>query len=411
MFTKLDSKDIKMLELSAKSEASKAALQEYLSAHSKAEVAWKVFRDSLLLSEDDNSKVGVKKERKFKAGDKVRVLDTRTPCAASFLRVGDITKVVDYKEDQERKWECKWGNPQQRPVVVEDFISKSNGYFEETALELVEEGKPQRKFKVGDTVRVLSATYPLAYGEDFSIGNVGTIVGHKGKEIPWDNDTKDSRPVVVTNHSCNSWGHFAESALALVEKEEKTPNELRAEVIQRAKEFIENTKTKEFTGRVRTVGLPEEGQRITYYDVYVFGGGIKKVCNVEFIVHQEKRTVVALLRGVKTKKVYSKGIAKCNPDDVFNEHLGKAIALGRALGKVVSEFENAIHPTEPVVGHVVEGIESVGFYRRDRKFTLTSKQGDTFYYAEAKEYEPNEPDDFIFNDQIGVIIDDTNAQY
>ena len=39
MFTKLDNKDIKMLESSAKSEASKVALQEYLSAHSKAEVA------------------------------------------------------------------------------------------------------------------------------------------------------------------------------------------------------------------------------------------------------------------------------------------------------------------------------------------------------------------------------------
>ena len=117
------------------------------------------------------------------------------------------------------------------------------------------------------------------------------------------------------------------------------------------------------------------------------------------------------MRGIVTKKVYSKGIAKCHPDDVFNADIGKAIALGRALEKDISEFENAIHPTEPVVGHVVNGSETLGFYRRDRKFTLTSKQGDSFYYAEAREYEPNEPDDFIFDDQIGVIIDDTNAQY
>lgn len=333
MFIKLDSKDIKILESNAKSETSKVALQEYLSAQGKAEVAWKVFRDSLLLSEDNVSKVGIKKERKFKAGDKVRVLDTRTPWAASFLRVGDITKVVDYKEDQERKWECKWSNPQQRPVVVEDFNSKCDGYFEEVALELVTE-------------------------------------------------------------------------------EEKIPNESRAEVIQRAKEFVKNAKLEEFTGRVQTgTGLPEEGQRKTLYDVYVFGSEPKKVCDVEFIVNQEKRTVVALMRGKVTKKVYSKGIAKCHPDDVFNADIGKAIALGRALGKDVSEFENAIQPTEPVVGHVVNGDEVSGFYRRDRKFTLTSKQGDTFYYAETKEYEPNESDDFIFDDQIGKIIDDTNAQY
>lgn len=51
------------------------------------------------------------------------------------------------------------------------------------------------------------------------------------------------------------------------------------------------------------------------------------------------------MRGVTTKEIYSKGIVKCNPDDVFNEHIGKAIALGRALGKDVSEFENAVQPT------------------------------------------------------------------
>ena len=197
---------------------------------------------------------------------------------------------------------------------------------------------------------------------------------------------------------------YRESVVAEVEvpKVEKSANELRAEIIEKAKEFVEITKTKEFTGRVRTgAGLPGEGQTKIYCDVYVFGDKPKNVCDVEFIVHQEKRTVVTLMRGTVTKKVYSKGIAKCNPDDVFNEHIGKAIALGRALGKDVSEFENAVQPTEPVVGHKLsneleEGIDEVTAVKGFRMLV-------------------NDDNEFWNKDTLarGVtkITNDTNAQY
>jgi len=77
-------------------------------------------------------------------------------------------------------------------------------------------------------------------------------------------------------------------------------------------------------------------------------------CNVEFVVNEGKRTIVALMRSIESPKIYARGIAKCNPNDVFNEHIGKAIALGRALGLDVSEFEQAVQPTEFAVGQVVE---------------------------------------------------------
>ncbi|OQV53341.1 hypothetical protein [Bacillus velezensis] len=77
-------------------------------------------------------------------------------------------------------------------------------------------------------------------------------------------------------------------------------------------------------------------------------------CNVEFVANRDKRTVVALLKGVRTGKVYAKGIAKAAPDDCFNVHIGKAIALRRALGlKVPDEYLNAPQPTEVRVGDVV----------------------------------------------------------
>lgn len=80
-------------------------------------------------------------------------------------------------------------------------------------------------------------------------------------------------------------------------------------------------------------------------------------CNTEFIENREKRTVVCLLR----KRRYSgggavvlRGIAKCAPGECFNVHIGRAIALRRALGlEVPAEYTNAPAPSEPRVGDVV----------------------------------------------------------
>ncbi|MEJ9344954.1 hypothetical protein [Bacillus licheniformis] len=81
------------------------------------------------------------------------------------------------------------------------------------------------------------------------------------------------------------------------------------------------------------------------------------ICTAEFIVNNQKRTVVVLLRGANSSKVYARGIAKTAPDDCFNEHIGKAIALHRALGlEVPDEYLNAPQPTEVRVGDVVKHI-------------------------------------------------------
>lgn len=74
----------------------------------------------------------------------------------------------------------------------------------------------------------------------------------------------------------------------------------------------------------------------------------------EFIVNKEKRTVVALIKGRNSRHVYTRGIAKCAPGDCFNVHIGKAIALRRALGLAVpDEYLNAPQPTEVRVGDVI----------------------------------------------------------
>ncbi|HLO11517.1 MAG TPA: hypothetical protein VK190_04610 [Pseudoneobacillus sp.] len=55
-----------------------------------------------------------------------------------------------------------------------------------------------------------------------------------------------------------------------------------------------------------------------------------EVDEVEFVVNEEKKTVVALIRSYGT--LWAKGKARCCPDDLFDENVGKAIALYRALG-------------------------------------------------------------------------------
>lgn len=76
---------------------------------------------------------------------------------------------------------------------------------------------------------------------------------------------------------------------------------------------------------------------------------------VNFVVNKEKRTVVALLKVLAGSKTAKRGIAKCAPNDCFNSHIGKAIALRRALGlPVPDEYLNAPQPTEVRVGDVVE---------------------------------------------------------
>ncbi|XSD74786.1 hypothetical protein P5611_015890 [Bacillus subtilis] len=86
-------------------------------------------------------------------------------------------------------------------------------------------------------------------------------------------------------------------------------------------------------------------------------------CNVEFVVNRNKRTVVALLTGFHSGFVYARGIAKAAPDDCFNVHIGKAIALRRALGLAVpDEYLNAPQPTEVRVGDVVRGKYSETYY-------------------------------------------------
>lgn len=79
----------------------------------------------------------------------------------------------------------------------------------------------------------------------------------------------------------------------------------------------------------------------------------------EVILNEKKRTVTVLLKGHITKNVISVGVAKCDPNDTFNIHIGTAIALYRAMKREVpNNLLTVANPTKPEVGDIIAFAET-----------------------------------------------------
>jgi hypothetical protein len=125
----------------------------------------------------------------------------------------------------------------------------------------------------------------------------------------------------------------------------RSPQEIRDDIIEQAKRDVAEIVERGIDVKAKGGSEGNETYRDSFYEV-------------NFNVNKEKRTVVSLIKGAtgdgRVFGVRHRGIAKCAPDDCFNVHIGKAIALRRALGlEVPPEYLNAPQPTEVRVGDVV----------------------------------------------------------
>ncbi|WP_420921368.1 hypothetical protein [Bacillus sonorensis] len=171
------------------------------------------------------------------------------------------------------------------------------------------------KSRLGDIV--IGGAYSYAFVVHYAKTNEDVVI------IPGDVNTVTT-PVCTTEEE-RLW------------KPEKTAQERRDEIVEQAKADIEGLKT-DYSYAVPDSNDPDHPH----------------FCFAEFIVDNEKRTIVALLRGNISCRVYARGIAKAAPDDCFNVHIGMSIALHRALGlEVPDEYLNAPQPTEVRVGDVI----------------------------------------------------------
>lgn len=162
---------------------------------------------------------------------------------------------------------------------------------------------------------------------------------------------------------------------------EISANQQRAELIKKAKQFVEG-----IIGSYDTFSMTVNGFK-------------NQQGKPVFQINENKRTVNVLIYGGFSKELLFKGFAKCDPGDVFNEWIGKAIALARALEiDIPVEFLEAVQPAV-AIGQIVEALsyftgESTGDIGEVKGFRDDGHPN--FNGSWASRYK---------------ITDDTNAQY
>ena len=121
----------------------------------------------------------------------------------------------------------------------------------------------------------------------------------------------------------------------------------------RAQEEILNILEKSFTKK----GASNKNRKKVIEIAKVF---VESYTNKDMVFYHKKNNEVI----VELKSSHEKASAKCNSDDVFNIHIGQAIALGRLIGINVSIFTNAPQPKKIVVGHLLTFHKSFKWHKK-----------------------------------------------
>lgn len=172
-----------------------------------------------------------------------------------------------------------------------------------------------------------------------------------------------------------------------------TPQKRRDEIVERAKADIKDLR--KFAG----VKIPNDYVR--FWPKTELPHDYSAMHTVKFVVNSAKRTVVTIIR-CKYSGLTTRGIAKCAPGDVFNSHIGRVIALHRALGLAVpAEYLSVPAPEEVRVGDVVQtyGYGGLAF----APFTVAGIRGNKLYETAAATgcftpFEPDKTGDHIIDD-------------
>lgn len=292
----------------------------------------------------------------FKVGDKVRIIDVDNILHGyKYFNNGDVTDVVSIDRDGDIRVNAPKRN---LPFII--------GKIEFNAIEKVDATptKSQRISTLESEVEALK---------------------ERVAELEKARSTKLSN--ITVNVKCGA--DVDKIAKELMEKHHpQTPNQRRKAVIDRAKAFVADV---------------EKGAYKSYYHKLSLGEGSAvyrdKTTKPEYHVNKEKRVVTVLVKGSNFPKLYAKGISKCAPGDVFNEHIGKAIALAKAYGlEVPREFTHAPQP-EIAEGQIVKA-KPQRWYTQN-PFKVKYIGGNDVYEADCA---------WIPKD-ITEILDDSEAQY
>ncbi|WP_427110898.1 hypothetical protein [Lysinibacillus xylanilyticus] len=305
------------------------------------------------------------KMTQFKVGDKAKVISLESELVTAMgAQLGEIVEVTYIYAIEGRNLRCKYSKSSVH----------SDGFFSSEALEKIspKPTKNQRISTLEKEVETLKAEMAAlkASQKPSVISGVGTLTISKECDIE----------KIATKLAEVIEGHKPKSA-----------DERRKAIIDEAKAFVESNLAENHpdAGEDGVWFTDEDGSYIT--DKAIFHVNVKK------------RAVTCLIVDVNdVGEVYEEGIAKCTPGDVFNEHIGKAIALGRALGLDVSKFEKAAQPSVVVVGQVVKNTEhswwGAGTVKEIEK------------PCELRGYRVSEDNSYNYL-KTAIILNDTEAQY
>ncbi|AXF40292.1 hypothetical protein LEY_78 [Paenibacillus phage Ley] len=281
-------------------------------------------------------------KRAAKVGEKIRAVDAR-PMWTPHYENGDEFEVV--KTRTYGILGRRIGGDGEKIKSRLYNLCDSEYVVLEPETKITEYRQVKRKAKVGETVKIIHS-YPPYYREK-DIAKVCKVIESSGAVLADFTLNEDYRgdgrwlvcldnyvvfePIAESNEISDIknemerlTGELATLALRVSKLEEpKSPQEIRDEIVERARAYI---------------GM--------------FDSRAARVYSTEYIVNRKKKTVVCLLRGAGTKVI--RGIAKCAPGDVFNSHIGRAIALRRALKlEVPTEYLSVPNPTEFKIGDIV----------------------------------------------------------
>ncbi len=194
--------------------------------------------------------------------------------------------------------------------------------------------------EVGSTVKFIGPSEE--YHDDVTLGKTYVIsrVNEFG-EATFSDDVEEHSYI---HRSCRHLFKLVPPAPFVPET--KMNNEQRALLVISAKEFISRYE--------KDIGMERDyGNATLRFHRY----------ETDFVVKNNKVTALVYRvcsdRSRLDVKPDHVGRAMCMPGDVFNEWIGKAIALARALGIDIPEvFLNAVQPDEYAVGQVVQYPES-----------------------------------------------------
>lgn len=294
--------------------------------------------------------------RAAKVGEKIRIVNSHASCYAN----GDEATVI-------RKYEDSDGVLADFGQIYDWLVPRDACVVLEPETKITEYRQVKRKAKVGETIKIIHS-YPPYYSEkDIAkvckvIESSGAVLADftlnedyrgDGRWLVWLNDYVVFEPIAegtdeisdIKNEMERLTGELATLALRVSKLEgPKSPQEIRDEIVEKAKADRGTLATRFYGGKLEYTITAPNPPLATY---------------AEFIINRKKRTAVCILRNLGRNRVCSRGIAKCAPGDVFNSHIGRAIALRRALGlKVPTEYLSVPNPTELRKGDIVENSKS-----------------------------------------------------